>query len=166
MKSRSSLPYLFLNIFVSALTTLIVLLLWNAGNPACTQALPTPPTLPTSTPTLPGGQTNLPPLDQPLVQVQNVFGAGDLQNEVVMLRNVSSGDLELKDWRMIDEQGNAFIFPELILSKDSALQIYSRAGSNNPITLFWGLQSPAWQPQEKVRILDPLGQERASYTLP
>jgi hypothetical protein len=167
MKSRSSLPYLFLNILVSALTTLIVLVLWNAGRPACAEMLATPALLPTLTPTQPAsGQVDLPPLEQALVQVENIFGANDLQNEVVLLRNISGGDLQLKNWRMVDEQGNAFIFPELILARDAAVQIYTRTGSNNPISLYWGLQAAAWQPQEKLRILDPLGQERATYTLP
>ncbi|HZU87600.1 MAG TPA: lamin tail domain-containing protein, partial [Anaerolineaceae bacterium] len=158
---------LLINILISALTTLIVLVLWNAGRPECAGAIATQPVLPTLTPTVTtAGQGNLPPLDQALVQVENIFGVNDFQNEVVLLRNISSGELQLKDWKMVDEQGNAFIFPELILAPNSAVQIYTRPGSNNPISLYWGLQAAAWQSQEKLRILDPLGQERASYVIP
>lgn len=167
MKTRSALPYLIINVLVSALTTLIVLVLWNAGRPVCSGTLENQPLTPTQAATLAvSTPVSLPPLDQPLVRVENIFGVNELQNEVVLLRNISSGELQLKDWKMMDEQGNAFIFPELILAPDSAVQIYTRSGSNNPISLFWGLQAAAWQSQETLRILDPLGQERAAYVIP
>jgi hypothetical protein len=59
-----------------------------------------------------------------------------------------------------------FEFPNLTLSPNGSVRIYTRRGTNTVIELYWGLESAAWQRGDKVRLLDPEGNLRAEYIIP
>jgi hypothetical protein len=61
-----------------------------------------------------------PPLDQLVIEINNVFGVGDLQTEAVRLQRLGEGELWLTGWQLKDGDGNIYIFPELLLNKDGA----------------------------------------------
>jgi hypothetical protein len=175
MKSRKSpLPYLILNVVVSACTTLLVLLIWSlfqrAASPvqfagSLADSTPTTAILQPTIPACPEALAQLPPLDQAVIEVLNVFGSGDLQNEVVELRRVGDGDLCLNGWKMRDEQGNEFTFPNLVLNKDGGVSINTRAGRGDLDTFFWGMETPVWQIGETVTILDTQDNIRATFII-
>lgn len=103
------------------------------------------------------------------VTITSVIGAGDLESEHVVLKQEGEGELSLVGWRLEDEQQNIFIFPQfpqMILYKDGAVNIYSKSGSNSVIELFWGLEEPVWQSGETVVLRDPQGDVRATYKVP
>ncbi|MEA4906097.1 MAG: lamin tail domain-containing protein [Chloroflexi bacterium] len=167
-------PFILLNIIVSALTTLGVLWLWDS-----TQRANLPPVEPVTAAQTPGasltGQpvsdpedasATLPPLDEPVLQIQNVFGVGDLDTEVVRLRRLGEGALWLTGWQLQDEDGHTFTFPELLLNKDGAVEVYSRSGTDSVVALHWGQDAPIWRTGELVIVLDPQGSLRASYRIP
>lgn len=158
------LPFLIVNIIISAATTLLVLTIWNRVNTANT-ILPesTPVSAPNSTEQPVLGE--LPPLDTPVIAITNVFAAGDLQNESLIIERVGEGDLNLAGWQIIDQDKNAFVFPSIDLVKGQ-LSIYSRPGTNTVNTLFWGSDEPIWAAGEIVRIFDSAGQERAVFEIP
>ena len=158
------LPFLIVNIIVSAVTTLLVLTIWNRINAANTIVISQPASTNQSD-ALPQVDAILPPLDTPVIKIANVFAAGDLQNELLIVERVGEGDLNLSSWQIIDEDKNAFVFPAIELVKGQ-ISIYSRVGSNTVNTLFWGSDTPIWSPGETVRIFDSAGQERASFEIP
>ena len=158
------LPFLIVNIIVSAATTLLVLTIWNRVNTANSYKIETPPISRPGVAT-PAIQAELPPLDTPVIQIANVFAAGDLQNELLVVERVGEGELNLAGWQIIDQNKNAFIFPAIDLVKGQ-ISIYSRSGVNTPSTLFWGGEQAIWSPGELVKIYDSAGQERAVFEIP
>lgn len=190
MKPRSNLIfYLLLNILVSAATTLAVLYAWDrlrggdALPPAVVQATieavrseltPSPAVTPTSQPA--SGQPNtvaqtatLPPPDQPVIVIERVLGAGDLQREVVYLQRTGEGNISMVGWRLEDEDGNAYVFPEqpaLTLYQDGRVQVYTKSGDDTAIEVYWDRDQAAFRSGETIRLLDMDGNERAEYTIP
>ncbi len=158
------LPFLIVNIIVSAATTLLVLTIWNRVNTANSYKIETPPTT-RPIATAPAIQAELPPLDTPVIKIANVFAAGDLQNELVVVERVGEGDLNLSGWQIIDQDKNAFIFPAIDLVKGQ-ISVYSRPGADTVNTLFWASEEPIWSAGELVRIYDSAGHERAEFVIP
>ena len=135
------------------------------------EPLPTEEALPTNTlapPTLPdlGTSTPLPPGFDPQLEIVNVVAAGTLADERVVIRLSGEGELALRDWYLQDEDGNLYVFPELTLFKDGAVTVYTKAGTNNVVELFWGLGAAVWEPGETVSLVDPEGNEQATYQIP
>jgi len=114
--------------------------------------------IPTSTPTIIGQEAQ--------VVIDKVIGAGVLENERVVLRRTGDGELSLAGWRLTDGQGSDYIFPQLTLYKDGAININSRTGQNSVVDLFWCLPSSAWSPGKVVSIFDAQNNLRATYTVP
>lgn len=186
-RPRSRLPlYLLLNVIVSAITTLVVLVIWDSlRGPDQTQLV-----LPLIAPTVtvqgvlpattaqspaveeastPAPTATLPPLDTPVIEILSVVGPGDLDQEVVLLRRIGEGNLRMSGWHLESSGGVKYIFaeyPELILYKDGAVQIYSRAGTDTATEIFWNRTEAAWKSGETIKLIDPEGNERATYLVP
>lgn len=173
MKSwKRIIPFLILNIIISAATTLTVLLLWERTlRPV--QPLPVGSSVSGGVPVItsqqqsyPEGQPTLPPPDEPVILIETIIGAGDLQNEVVLLRRVGEGELLLTGWKLTNGRGAEYTFPYLLLNKNGAVRLYSRAGNNTVMELFWGSQQAVFRNGDVVSLYDWQGNLRASYTLP
>lgn len=103
------------------------------------------------------------------VIISSVIGAGDIETERVELQQHGQEELSLVGWRLEDEQQNIFLFPQfpqLIIYKNGAVNIYTKAGSNTAIELYWGMEVPVWQSGETVTLKDPQGNVRATYQVP
>lgn len=166
------IPFLILNIIISAATTLTVLLLWDRTlRPVQPLAVSggssggIPSTASRQQPT-PEGEATLPPLDEPVILIETIVGAGDLQNEAVLLRRVGEGELLLTGWKLTNGRGAEYTFPYLLLNKNGAVRLYSRAGNNTVMELFWGSQQAVFRSGDVVSLYDWQGNLRASYTLP
>lgn len=179
MKRRNSLLlYLILNIIVSALATLAVLVIWDrthggsifapgsGGSPLVNPgsgagANPTAAASPQPT------ETNPPP-DVPVIQIVSVVAAGDLEQEVVLLKRLGEGNLHMAGWKLQGES-NTYSFPEqpdLVLYKDGAVQVFSRLGTDSATEMYWNRSDAAWRSGETIRLIDRDGAERASYQVP
>jgi len=163
MRARRLFPYLILNIIVSAATILTILWLWDRSRII---DLPVLTPLPVASSPTPEDTPTLPPLNRPVILIKNVFGTGDLQNEVVLLNRQGEGELELTGWQLKDGNGHAFTFPKLVLNQDGAVQVFTRAGADSVIELHWGLDQSVWKSGMTVSLLDPLGNLRASFHIP
>jgi hypothetical protein len=164
------LPYLIINILVSAATTLGVLYWWEQNRavealPVVTQVTPIAAN-PALSPQPPRIIPTPPPLDEPIIEINNVFGVGDLQTEAVRLQRLGEGELWMTGWQMKDMDGNVYIFPELLLNKDGAVEVNSRAGIDSVIELHWGLTQAAFRSGEEVSLLDPQGNLRSTFIIP
>lgn len=110
------------------------------------------------------------PLDpQGSVIIDSVIGAGDLDTEHVLLKHRGEGELALVGWRLEDDQGNVFIFPQfpqLTLFPGGAVNIYTRAGVNSVVELYWGLNQPVWSSGTTVILRDAQNNVRATYLVP
>lgn len=100
------------------------------------------------------------------VVIANVFGAGDLNTERVRLECKGQGELSLAGWKLKDENGNIFTFPQLILYPGGAIDIHTGIGVNDVVSLYWGLKKSIWTTGETVTLLDARGAMRATYDVP
>jgi len=154
-------PFLLLNVVVSAATVLIVLWIWSATH---AQTLPQANggNYPTQVPV----GANLPPLNAKLFEIQNVFGAGDLENEHVHILYLGSDPLDLEGWQIKDDQQNSYTFPAFVIYKNGAFDLYSKAGVNTPIELYMAKTAALWQSGEVITLYDPAGNKRLTYSIP
>lgn len=164
------IPYLILNIVVSAATTLIVLALWDrVQRPALSAATANSPDVAASGSTsaldTTAQQPTLPPLDTAVIRIETVIGAGDLATETIQLQRVGEGDLQLAGWRL-EGSGKEYVFPNLTLNKNGSIRLYTRAGQSTVIELFWGLDKAAWKSGDTITLYDSTGGQRADYTIP
>jgi hypothetical protein len=172
-QAKKLLFYLVLNVIVSAVTILAVLFIWektqlkdvllDAGDrqESVSSSVASP------VPTEDNG-------DQ-LIQISEVGGIGNLATEYVRLTR-PNGDPEdtvsLQDWRIKDENNHEYVIleqsglPSLELHGQGAVNIYTKAGSSNPIELYLGLSDPIWQPGETVSLIDPEGNVHDTYIIP
>ena len=170
-KWKRVFPFILLNIIISALTTMAVLWWWdNYQPPAFLSSLPVSVGL--QEVTNPSDSISLDPSDQSGVTGQaeisivSVIAAGDPTNEAVLIKQTGEGETWLTGWRLFDQNGNTFIFPELLLNQNGAVQVFTKPGMNTVIELFWGLQEPVWSSKEIVTLVDRQNSIRATYQIP
>jgi LysM repeat protein len=124
----------------------------------------------TSTQPLGEGEVLRIPMDpQGSVIIDSVIGAGDLDTEHVLLKHRGEGELSLVGWRLEDDQGNVFIFPQfpqLTLFSGGAVNVYTRSGVNSVVELYWGLDKPVWTSGTTVVLRDAQNNVRANYVVP
>lgn len=126
--------------------------------PTPTEPATGPSPLATVTPSASGGD--------PQVEIVAVVGAGALPDERVVIRHAGEGELSMLGWRLESGSGASYTFPQLTLFKDGAVSVYTRAGSNNVVELYWGRTEPVWQVGETVLLYDPEGNVRDTYRVP
>jgi len=157
------LPFLLLNVAISAATMLLVLVIWQSAHRT---PIVEPPAF-----TPQAGLTQPPTADpasyaRASIEIQNVIGAGDLDFEVVTLKNTGGDPVDLTAWTLRDDQGSRFTFPVFTVFPNGAFQVFSRAGVNTSLELYWGSTSALWKSGAKVFLYDPAGEKRREYTIP
>ncbi len=164
------LAFLFLNVIVTALTMWVVLTLWTRANPLPAVDLPansaTPATASTGAPaSLPTAAPGAPATAGQL-EINTVVAAGDVDNERVLIRHIGQEEIALAGWELEDEDGNTFVFPALRMFSGGAVTVYTRAGVNTVVELYWGQDAAVWQSGETVTLRDPDGNLQAEYLIP
>lgn len=162
MNMKKILPYLLLNIAVSAITTLAVILIWNAAHPAVSSTASLDGLLTTTQPTA----IILPPLDEKTIEIQSVFLPGELNYEKINLKNVGVDPINLSGWKLSNAEGDELTLPELTLYPNGAVDIYSRAGINTAVELFWNASHAIWWSGGSAILLDSEENERSRYSIP
>ncbi len=155
MDSRRRLvPYLLINIIVSALVTATVIILYNRAHPAVCV-----PTLPIAATLSPGqGDVN--------VSMVGVIGAGTLTDESMVIQNNGTEELDLTSWFLTDNKGNIYTFPQLTLFPGVKVQVHTTTGQDTPTDLYWGHSSPVWSSGELAALYDSHAIARAFYRVP
>ena len=164
MKDRQRwLPFLILNIFVSAAVTGAILFWYDRTYRQA--VIPSAP-ISVSVPVEVAPATTLNPDAEILVDIVSVIGAETLDAEMVLIRYTGEGELDLAGWHLEDEDKNVFVFPGLTLYPEGAVQVHTMAGQDTVVDLYWGLRQSVWESGETVSLIDPQGTERASYKVP
>lgn len=121
---------------------------------------PLPPTAPPA-PILPTPTSSGPPL----VEIGGVLGAGDLEMEVVRVRN-RGGVASLEGWTLSNAAGNRFTFPRLVLFPGGEVVVHSGPGPSTPTHLYWGRAEAAWKSGELIVLRDREGAVVDTYIVP
>jgi LysM repeat protein len=134
--------------------------------PPTVVASATLPPSPTATSRLAGTSTST-PVGQPAeVMIKAVIGMGVLESERIVLQRTGDGELAMAGWRLEDGAGNTYIFPQLSLYKDGAINLNTRTGQNTVVDLFWNLTSAIWRAGKTISLYDTDNDLRATYTIP
>lgn len=165
MENRKPLlNYILINIAVSALTTLLVLVVWNRltalPEPKSSAAMATATVLSESASV--SESSNF--ADQ--LKITTIIGTGDNGNERVLIDHIGTEDVLLAEWTLRDEDGNRYTFPALILHSGASVEVFSRQGEDSVTRLFWNQDDPIWSISETATLQDPTGEIQASYKIP
>ena len=163
MDRRRLFYFILLNIFISACVTGTILF-WYDRNERATASAPAfiPPAQ--LDPAAPASGADLNSTGE--IQIVSVVGADNLGAEVVILRYLGDGQVDLSNWQLRDENGNIFLFPAIALVKEGAVQIHTAAGTNTVVDLYWNMTAPIWKSGETASLYDADGVLRAAYKVP
>jgi len=163
MDRRRLALYLLLNVFISACVTGTILF-WYDRNYRTPTLSAVQPVSPSTNGSAPQATLN-PQIDIP-VEIVSIIGAGTLNAEWVVVRNVGTESLNLSSWQLKDSNRNVFTFPNLTLNNGGAVQVHTISGTNSVIDLYWGLSKSVWESGEEAQLSDPNGNVRAVYKVP
>ena len=176
-KSYRIIFYIFLNIIISAATILLVMWLYDRSHP-------TPSVTDENLATLTNQSESSPPTESnPLngaqsvsttefisgdydVEIVTIVGPGDLNIEYVEISNKSQGAVDISGWQLMDDDGQIFTFPTIILNNDGKIKILSQMGIDTVIELYWQSETPIWESGETARLLDKSGNIVSTYSIP
>jgi hypothetical protein len=163
MDRRRLLYFLLLNVFVSACVTGTILF-WYDRNARATSSAPAfaPQTQLEPAASVPEAIAN----SNSNVQIVSVVGADNLGAEVVILRYLGEGQVDLSNWQLKDENGNLFLFPAIGLVNGGAVQIHTAAGTNTVVDLYWNMNAPVWKSGETASLYDAGGNLIVVYKVP
>ncbi len=117
---------------------------------------PTPSPIPSAT---------APPLDEIAMEITNVLGYGQLEDEVVIIYNQGPG-VNLSGWTLSGSALGDYAFPNLFLWNGGSVRVHSKTGSNTPSDLYWDQDAPRWFSGNVVTLKNAQGEEIASYAIP
>ncbi|HJQ14596.1 MAG TPA: lamin tail domain-containing protein [Anaerolineales bacterium] len=165
MDRRRLLSYLFINVLVSACVTGAILF-WYHQNYRSVNQSSLQPAAPLVNQNLSAPQATLDPEVDIPVEIVSVIGAGTLSAEWVVVSYTGEDQINLANWELRDEDKNVFIFPQLVLHSNGAVQIHTTSGTNTVIDLYWAKSDPVWQSGEEAQLFDSNGNVRAKYKVP
>jgi hypothetical protein len=137
----------------------------NVTTPQATLGTEATEELPAGTP-VPGATITLAPTAvNAQVVISGVSRPGDITAEGITIRN-NGATVNLTGWTLRDAEGNTFTFREFILFSNAEVTIFTRAGQNTPVALYWGRDTAVWGDAGDVAILsDARGSVQASTRL-
>lgn len=101
----------------------------------------------------------------PQVVIRGAYERGDLQTEFVYLENLG-GVATMLGWTLDDGDGNVFPFPSFTLYNGGGVNVYTRAGTNSVINLYWGFDQPLWTPGKLITLRDAQGASHSQFLVP
>lgn len=167
---KKTFPFLLLNIVVSAAAMLLVLWLWEKQAP-----IPGAKTTFTPAVTLANAPLQATPNTESdttkaasdgILNIEGVFGAGDLNVEYILIRNQSDASVNLSGWSVSSSDENTYNFPQLTLNTNGAVRLYSKHGTNTVIELYWNSDQSLWASGSQIFLLDQSGQQQANWQVP
>lgn len=137
--------------------------------------------IPTATPTLEPTSTTVPtrnvptanptgtqaPLGVVVVEIARVLNPGEVTAEAVEVINRGSSVARLGGWTLYNERNDAeFEFPPLNLFPQGAITVYTGAGENSAIDVYWGRDASAWAPGDTVQLYNADGDLQFEFDIP
>jgi hypothetical protein len=165
MNRRRLVYYLLLNIFISACVTSAILF-WYDRNYRSVSMSAVQLAAPMTNQQVAAPQTTLDPQADIPVEIASVIGAGTLNAEWVVISYKGEDQINLANWQLRDSNRHIFIFPQIVLHKNGAVQVHTASGTNTVIDLYWGESNPVWESGEEAQLYDPNGNLRAKYKVP
>ncbi len=101
------------------------------------------------------------------VEITEILGVGDLEQERVNISNVSDQLADMTGWTLANPDGNTYVFPNYRLWPGGMVSIHTKIGQDgDPITsLFWGRLDPVWVPGEVATLRNTEGVAMFTYVV-
>ena len=164
MGRRNLFFYLLLNVLISACVAGAILFWYDRNYRVATLSSIQPAAPLSSQGTLPAITAN-PNIKIP-VKIVSIVGAGLLDAESVTIKNSGDRPLNMTGWQLKDANKNIFIFPNLTLNPDGAVQVHTKSGTDNVIDLYWNASASIWESGEEAQLIDANGTVQDTYQVP
>lgn len=101
------------------------------------------------------------------VEITEILGIGDLEQERVNISNASDQLADMTGWTLANPDGNTYVFPNYRLWPGGMVSVHTRIGQDgDPITsLFWGRLDPVWVPGEAATLRNTEGVTIFTYVV-
>jgi LysM repeat protein len=102
------------------------------------------------------------------VEIAEVVGAGQVDQEGVVITNTGARLADMQGWTLSDVDGNVYTFPNFRLwGNGSSVTVHTRIGQdgNPPANFFWGKLEAIWSPGEVATLKDGQGNVMATFTV-
>ena len=111
--------------------------------------------------------TPLPSSGEITMEITEVLGVGQLDQESVMITNLGDSLADMQDWTLSGADGNIYTFPNFRLWAGGGVTVHTRVGVDGspPSNLYWGKLQPVWSPGDVVTLKDAQGTVLATYTV-
>ena len=103
--------------------------------------------------------------EAPQVVIRGAYARGDLENEFVYLENLG-GVAGMQGWVLEDGEGHSYTFPAFTLYNGGGVNLYTRAGSDSVINLYWGMDRAMWGAGTLLTLRDRNGAAQATFQIP
>lgn len=91
---------------------------------------------------------------------------GDISSEAVEIIN-NGTTVDLNGWTLSDDaQGEVYTFTERRLFSGGRITLFTRAGMDTPVVLYWGRDEAVWQPGDVVTLRDANGAVQSTFRVP
>jgi LysM repeat protein len=101
-----------------------------------------------------------------IIKIITIVGVDDLATEHLQIQSLSPEALSLEGWRLETNDGQVYYFPKITLFEHGAVDLYTRAGINSVVALYWGRSTPIFQSGDRAVIYDAEGNVQAIYSIP
>ncbi len=103
--------------------------------------------------------TPLPSGGELRIEISEVLGVGQIDQERVVLTSLGDRLADMQGWTLSDDAGNVYTFPNFRLWAGGSVTVHTRIGpdGNPPANLYWGKLEPVWSPGEVVTLKDAAG---------
>lgn len=101
------------------------------------------------------------------VEITEVVGAGQVDQEQVVITNEGARLADMQGWILSDGEGNTYTFPNLRLWPGGNVILHTGVGQdgNPPNNFYWKKLVAMWSPREVVTLKDAAGAVIATYTV-
>lgn len=103
--------------------------------------------------------TPLPSTGDLQIEIREVLGVGQVDQERVVIANLGTGLADMQGWMLSDAGGNVYTFPNFRLWGGGSVTVHTRIGQdgNPPANFYWGKLEAIWSPGEMITLKDASG---------
>ncbi len=156
-----------LNIFISAVTTVIVLIFWDASHKVA-EPQPSGAGEPTQAINLSECEGTIPESAEVLLEVVNVTGIGDIVKEEITIKYRGTDTVCLNGWVIKGRGNNEYAFPRFyqLFTEGVQIKLRSRIGEDTALELYWDLKEAAWSSGDVIKVVDARGSIHSTFVIP
>jgi hypothetical protein len=105
--------------------------------------------------------TSLPTLGELQIDISEVVGTGNVEEERVIITNNGERLADMAGWTLSDADGNIYTFPNFRLwGNGSSVTVHTRIGQDGspPANFYWGKLESVWSAGETVTLKNAQGE--------